>query len=169
MNVQDEIQNTVGRIEHDKAGCKSIYGRLCRIQQHLKNPNKVYPSLQNGIRVIAAVGFWSLGDFAEIIPIGAITNRYNIYAIVIENSNTEDIYELVLFKGAVGEEVEVGRIRFMKSDKKGQGSSTIEFKSKCFDANERISAKIASSLGSNGYVDISIFYNDVLLEEDYEE
>lgn len=156
-------------MEHDNAGNKNLFGILCRLQQQFKNQIKVYPSLQNGSRVIAAVGTWVLGDYVEIIPLNAITEIYNIYAIVIENSNTEDIYELVLYKGTTGNEVEIGRVRFMKSDKKGQGSSTIEFRCKCLGANERVSAKIASSLGSNGYVDISVLYNNLMIDEAFDE
>jgi len=168
MNIQDEIQKTVGLLT-DNTGKNNLFSKICRLQQQFNNSCKVYPSLEDGVRVFANVGKWVLGECVEVVPIDVITTRFNIHCIVIENASLEDSYELVLFKGLIDNEIEIGRIRFNKSDKKGQGVSNINFQCKCLQANERISAKVASSSGNNGYVDISLMYHDVYFETGFEE
>lgn len=156
VNVQNILQRTIGQWT-DTINSKTLFGKLCRIQQNTHNSIKAYPTLSNGITVIAHTTPWTLGNFVELIPSNVISKTYHIDNILIENASDESIYEMYLYKGTVGNEEIIGNVRFGKSNKKGQGTSFIPFQSSHQEPNERISCKLASKEG-NHEVELSLHY-----------
>lgn len=151
----DYIQKVIGN-KTDTHNGNSLYSITETLLEHVHSAQKVYPTLQDGI-VITAGDPWGLGSFVEIVPINGITSDFDIHYISIEGISANDTYELVLYKGVVSSEIEIGRIRFSKSTAQ-EGTENQPFQTAMIDANERISAKVASSSGSNN-VTISIVYH----------
>jgi hypothetical protein len=134
----------------------SIYALEKLLTEHIHSPSKVYPTLASGVTVTAGAA-WTLGSFVEIVPASTITSDFDIHFISIEAISANDVYELVLYKGALASEIEIGRVRFTKNANLDSVFNT-PIQTGLIAANERISAKIASSVGSNNAT-ISIFYH----------
>ena len=149
------IQDVVGNKTDTHAG-DSLYGKIETLTDHIHSTTKVYPTLANGVTVTGDAA-WTLGAFVEIVPVNTITSDFDIHFIDIEDISANDVYELVLYKGLGGSEIEIGRIRFTK-DAVQAGTVNQPFQTELIAANERISAKVASSSGSDN-VTISIRYH----------
>jgi hypothetical protein len=127
------------------------------------NPNNILgaDSSNNqfdGIVITGGADAWALGNFAEVIPAGAITSEYDIHYVVFEGASATDIYELVLYQGALGAESEIGRIRVDRESAQS-GVSNAPIQIPALAANTRISAKVASKSGGNDTVTISVYYH----------
>jgi len=120
--------------------------------------SQCYPELQDGIQVDTAAGAWTLGNFTEIIPSNAITSKFTLQYISIEAVSGNDTYELKLYKGTLGNEEGICCFRFTENVTAGTGTIAFSVNSQILDANERISAKLASANG-NEDATISLEYN----------
>jgi hypothetical protein len=150
------VSNNIGEKTHD-ASDKTIMGYVNSLYQHIHNQAKCYPTLANGVIVTGGAGAWALGNFVEVIPANAITSMYDIHFVVFEGASATDIYELVLYRGAIGSEVEIGRIRADRENaQSGVSNSPIQIPA--LAANTRVSAKVASKSGGDN-VTISIYYH----------
>lgn len=134
----------------------SPYDKLHNTCDHLHSSAKIYPTLAAGVTVTGAVGAWTLGSYAEIVPASTITDAFDVHWIVVESVSASGIYELVLYAATT----EIGRVRFSVVDT-AQGStiSPIPFICPIQAANTQIQAKVASSSGGSDTIDISIFYH----------
>lgn len=136
----------------------SLYSKIKTVLEHVHSSAKVYPTLANGVTITGATGAWTLGSFAEIIPASTITSDFDIHFISIENISANDVYELVLYKGAVSSEIEIGRIRFVKTALI-EAVLNVPIQTPIISANERISAKLASAGGGSDTATVSLFYH----------
>lgn len=150
------FQDVIGNKTDTSAG-DSIFAHVHTLEEHVHSAQKVYPTLSPGIAVAAGVGAWTLGDFFEIVAASTITSVFDIHYLSIEAITANDVYELVLYKGALASEIEVGRVRFSKSAAQ-EGTENQPFQTIIIAANERISAKLASATGSNN-VTTGIIYH----------
>lgn len=157
INKVDEINDKIGETTDD-ASNETILGYNRSIYQHIHKPAKCYPSLANGKVITGSATAWTLGNFIEVIPANTITSVYDIHWINFENASANDIYELVLYKGLAGSEIEIGRIRTHK-DSNQTGTSNVPIQIPALMPNTRISAKLASSSGGDN-VTISVFYHE---------
>lgn len=138
---------------------KSIYALLHEMNDHLHTPSKVYPTLADGV-VVTAGAAWTLGAFAEIVPINTITSDFDIHHISIESLSANEVYELALYYGPT--DIECGRTRITKNANQDGTmnipilTSTVEHKP--LPANSRIRAKLATA-GGTDTATISIFYH----------
>ncbi|NHJ39632.1 MAG: hypothetical protein FK731_06315 [Asgard group archaeon] len=158
---QDSANNTVwGDVIGNKTDThngNSLVSKTETLLEHVHGASKVYPTLANGVTVTTGVGAWTLGNFVEIVPSSTITSDFDIHWVSIESISANDVYELVLYKGALTSEIEVGRVRFTKNAAL-DSTLNIPMQTSIIDANERVSAKIASSSGSDNAT-ISLFYH----------
>ena len=82
------------------------------LKEHVHSAQMVYPSLAGGTTVTSSAVAWTLGGFQEIIPVNTITDFYDIHWITVEGISADAIFEIVLYKGLGGAEIEIGRGRF---------------------------------------------------------
>ena len=136
---------------------KTVFGYNNVTYQHIHNAAKCYPSLANGVTVSGGSGIWQLGNFIEVIPSNTISRSFDIHWINFESASANDVYELVLYSGNVGNEVEIGRIRTYKTATQ-TGAINVPIQMPPQLANSRISAKLASASGGDT-VTISLFYH----------
>jgi hypothetical protein len=142
---------------NNTAADKTLLGYLNSLYQHVHNPAKCYPTLQNGVTVNGGAGAWALGNFVEIVPASTITTMYDIHYVNFESASATDTYEFVLYSGLAGAEVEIGRIR-TKKEATQSGTTSVPIQIPALMANTRISAKLASSSGGDN-VTVSVFYH----------
>lgn len=151
--IQDVLGNKLDTHSGD-----SLYGRIKQIGEHFHSESKVYPTLADGVTVTGAAGVWTLGNFVEIVPASTIASDFDIHYISIEDLSGNDVYELVLYKGALASEVEIGRRRLTKNANL-DGTQNQPFQTPLVSANERISAKVATKAGGSKTATISIGYH----------
>lgn len=159
-NVQDESSKTIGNKETDTYSSDTIYGKAKAMSLHTHSQCKVYPTLANGVTVTGHADAWTLGSKIEIVPASTITDHFDIHWIIIEAVSANDTYELVLYKGAISSEIEIGRIRFIKSTTAGAGVVSVPFQMEIVDGDTRISASLASSGGGSDTATISLGYHE---------
>lgn len=127
--------------------------RVNTINKHLHSSAKCHPSLGAGIVVAGGAGIWQLGNSVEIIPVNTITSAFDIHWITFEAVSANETYELVLYTGDVGSEVEIGRVRAFAS-----ALLNLPIQMPIQPPNARISAKLASASGGDSAT-ISIQYH----------
>ena len=133
--------------------CDYIYDKSEIMEEHMHSPAKVYPSLSTGITITANGTPYVLGNAANIIPLNAITDDFDIHYInVLAASNTAE-YELVLYANSV----EIAR-KSLHRNSVPAGTSSEPIQTPIIDANAVISAKLASSSGGASIV-ISLAYH----------
>jgi len=142
----------------DYASHQTLLGYQNSLYQHVHNQAKVYPSLADGIIVTGGAGAWQLGNFVEIIPANTIQTAFDIHYINFEGASATDTYEFILFKGALGNEIEIGRIRTDR-ESATSGITNVPIQIPAQDANTRISAKVASKSGGSDTVTVSVYYH----------
>ena len=102
---------------------------------------------------------------AVIVPANTITTYFDIHSFEVEAFNANDVFELVLYAGPDGSEVEVARRRFARLSNAGASPSVLcqsEYSGTPFyliPANSQIKAKLMSKNGSSNTATISMSYN----------
>lgn len=135
-----------------------ILEHLAILLDHAHKPSKVYPTLAAGVTLPASGVAWTLGAITEVVPASTITAQFDIHDVVVEGLSANAVYEIVLYKGGSGAEVEIGRVRCVKSAAQ-DGALSIPFMCELQDANERISAAVADSVGTSTAT-ISVHYHE---------
>jgi hypothetical protein len=138
---------------------KAIESQINRINRHMHSGAKCYPTLAAGKSVQAASSAWTLGNFAEIIPANAIAAPFDIHYLNIEATPGAGTYEIHLYTGALGEEVEIGFVRTTKLLDGLTAAVSVPFQMDVVPKNTRISAKLASSLTNGPTVTFSAHYH----------
>lgn len=149
--------DVIGRKDDDESG-NSIYSAIYTILRQIHSEQKVYPSLTDGVTLTGGAGAWALGNFQEIIPANAITSPFDIHFANIGAASANDTYEIVLYKGALGSEIEIGRFRTTRVSNTS-GTAPVPVLTPLLPANTRVSAKLASGTGGGDTVVGSLFYH----------
>jgi hypothetical protein len=157
LERQEYVQEIIGLPTDFPNGNSTVFAFGNAGYQHIHQPAKCYPTLADGVTVTGGAGAWTLGDFVEIVPVDTITTAFDIHWINFESASANDIYELVLYSGLGGAEVEIARVRTYKSATMS-GANNVPIQIPVQYANTRISAKLASSSGGDN-VTVSLFYH----------
>lgn len=143
---------------HKISNITGIESKVTTLEHHIHDGARCYPTLASGKVVTGSASSWGLGAFVEIVPVNTITDAFDIHYIVFEAVSATDVYELVLYSGLAGAEVEIGRVRTAR-ESATSGAADVPFMCYVQAPNTRISAKVASSSGGSDTVTISIFYH----------
>jgi hypothetical protein len=141
------------RPETDKIAGEAI--KTTAILNDLEYQHKVYPTLAAGKTIVGSTA-WVLGAFVEVIPVNTITSIFTITHVNIGVVSATDTYELVLYSGLAGNEIEIARTRLWRSNNATNGA-VVPIQTKPIAANSRISAKVASATNNRNLV-ISLAY-----------
>lgn len=161
MGIYQQVLNAIAKIGTSATEIWSddtVLGYQNSLYQHVHQQARVYPTLADGVVITGGAGAWQLGSFVELVPLNAITSAFDIHYVNFEGASATDTYELVLYKGTEGNEVEIGRVR---SDRQSatSGITNVPIQIPAQDANQRISAKVASKSGGGDTVTISVYYH----------
>jgi hypothetical protein len=160
VNSTDNVlsRDVLGRKDDTHAGT-SLMAFSDRINEHFHSSVKVYPTLAAGVVVTTAVAAWTLGAYVVVVPANTIAADFDIHHINVSAWNANDTFELVLYAGPNGGEVEIGRVRLTRLSNVG-ASPHIPFQTPLIAANSQIKAKLASQAGTSNTVTMSIMYHN---------
>lgn len=152
------INDIIGN-KYDSHNCNTLFSKLSKILRFLTCQDRCYPSQSNGITINSGNSPWETSDYIEIIPINTITDNFSIRKVYVEDTSDGGCWQIDFYKGMSGDEELIGSIR--QSYEGTRGSMVvyngIDIKTKCLDANERVSCKASHSLGSET-ITISLGY-----------
>jgi len=115
----------------------------------------VYPTLTTGINVVAGASWVLSAAHVQVVPANTITSPFKIIGINPAVVSANDVYEVVLYAGTAGNEVEIGRTRVTKVG--NNNYSFISLPTAIQPANTRITVKLASASGGDNMT-ISLEY-----------
>ena len=151
--VSDVIGNRT-----DSHTASTLYGRMKTQNEHVHHAAMVYPTLPTADVVLTSGGAGALGAIVEVIPAATVTSDFDVHWINISTANFNDIYELVLYKGAALSEVEIARARFARSAVQDLANGvpvTMDIQA----ANERISAAVGCVVNAGKTCALSLAYH----------
>lgn len=150
VTINDLLGN---RNDTDEA--ETIFGTSLHTYEHTHHSMKVYPTLANAVLVTAANAAWTLGNFAEIVPINTITHTFHIHHVQIISASANGQYELVVYAGAV----EITRMTFSRTDKKDDVEGLVLI---CphIAANSQIQVKLASGNVGADTAAVKVWYQE---------
>jgi len=138
LQMRDVIGNKTDT--HDGT---SIMSFLDRLDEHIHSEQKVYPTGAAPVTATSGVGAWTLGSYAEIVPVNTITTQFDLRWIVISEPSGNEDYELVLYAATT----EIARIPFTRVAVFDQ-SVNLPLQTPILPANTQIQAKIMDGTGS---------------------
>jgi len=142
----------------DGSSTPSVIGHLQANYLHVHSPSKVYPTLADAVTITAHNDAWTLGNKIEIVPADTIVSKFDIHWIILQAISNADEYELVLWKGGAGAEIEIGRIAFSRTGNFDR-STNLPVQVAPVDANTRISASLACKSVGEYTVGVKLYYH----------
>lgn len=153
------MRDVVGN-KDDEHNTMSMAGQIHELIEHTHKVAKTIPSGAAGVVVTAGDSeAWDLGSFAVMAATNAIDEDFDIHFIVVEVMSANATYEIVLYAGADGAEVEIGRVRVVRVTNQVR-SSHLAIQTPIIPANTQIKAKVMSSTGSTDAVTLTLFYHE---------
>lgn len=152
------IRDVAGNKTDDEGG-DSLYSKAHIQDMHTHAPMWVYPSMADGVLITGALAAWTLGNFAVIIPANTKASIFDIHQIEVEAYNANDLFEIVLYAGADGAEVEIARKRIKRLTNVG-ASPSVFIQTPRLPANTQIKAKVATQNGTLNTITISVAGHD---------
>lgn len=132
---------------------------LERLEDHNHNNQLVYPTLADPPQLISGSGAkWTLGNFIELIPANTINAPFDLHYFNTGIGSLVGTYEVHLFSGALGNEVNFAKIRLARLSNQ-TGASPFPIITPVFPANTRISGKLAVSVTTQETLLCSLAYH----------
>lgn len=122
---------------------------------------KVYPTLAAASEATANSSAYTLGANKEIMPATVTSKNIIITGLHVTAATAGNTFEIVIYKGASGSEVEVGRT-FCTSLSEAGRTITVPFGTAKIPPSTRISTKISSSSAGSDTASIAIQYVEVV-------
>ena len=139
-NILNEFINQLIGNRNDYNGTATIFGFLHDMWEEQHACQLVYPSLAIGALITSHLNAYTLGDFAEVVPVNTITQGFHIHHLHILSPSANGDYEIRLYQGTS----KIGEATFSSTDKKDDVEGLDIFTCHC-DANSQVQAKLASS------------------------
>lgn len=109
LTINDIIGN-----RQDSHGTNSLFSIVRDRYEDTHHVQYVYPILATGVLVTTHADAWTLGNFAEIVPVNGITGDFHIHHIHLHASSANGQYELRLYEGTIL----LSEVTFSRTDKK---------------------------------------------------
>ena len=119
---------------------------------------KVYPSLADPITLESTAVAWEIGSKVEIIPASTITKDFVITGINIFSVSSDDVFEVIVYKGLSGSEVELGRVAYSVAVFTADIFVFVPFQTSIINANERISMAAAGKDTASHHLRVKLQY-----------
>lgn len=135
-------------------GTNSIMAQLNTMYYHVHGEAFLYPSLADSVTLTADGSSWTLGSIVEIIPADTITgSAFDLHFISVTNITSDGEYDIMLYSGAVGEEVMIPGGASVRRTGGAVRNAYVPIMVPQQPSGTRISAAVASSAGG-GSLDI---------------
>ena len=122
---------------------------------------KVYPSLNDPIQITKDSGAWAAhGTPTEIVPVSTLTSKIEIDYINVSTISAVGSYELILYTGLAGFEVEFAKRSIDRTATHSQ-EGYIPVNSIQIDPNTRISASLSGSPAGTESLYLKLSYTEM--------
>ena len=153
---ENAIVNQLIGGQDDDHNARTIFANVDDLWFDKHSGINVYPTLADSVTVTSNAAAWTLGGFAEVVPINTITAEFHIHRVAVSAASANGEYELVLYNGTT----EIGRVSFSRTDKKDDIEGLI-FSTEHIAADSQIQAKLAFSGGGGAKTaKVKIWYHD---------
>lgn len=152
--LNNDMRDVIGNRDDNNLST-SIAGRVFDQWEETHSGQLVYPTLAAGVQVTAANDAWTLGSYATVIPINAITEEFHIHHMCVSSATAVGSYELRLYSGAG---VRIAIMTFAVTAKKDDPEG-LDLYVPHLLANTRVRAKLASSNVAQDQVGIKLWYH----------
>ncbi len=150
----ETINQLIGN-RNDENLTTTVYGFLRDLHEESHSAQFIYPNLADGTLVTAHADAWTLGNYAEVVPVNTITTEFHIHHVAICSTSANGSYVMVLYQATT----EIGRFSFTRTDKKDDVEG-IDIYVPHSLANAQIQAKLASSnAASEDTARVKIWYH----------
>lgn len=138
---------------------RDIFGNQHIQLDHIHSKQHTFPTQADSLVLTSGTADWAWGTLTEIIPANTITAPFDIHWVGIGRvSATDAVYEVELFAGAEGFEVEIGQFRVYRQATQS-GAAPTPMQTPIQPANTRISARCAVEDGGDKTIGIALFYH----------
>lgn len=157
INTEADVIAALDTAEPGSPTADSIYDKIHTIEEHQHSAALVYPTGAAGVTATCGTAAaWTLGSFAEIVPVSTIGDVFDVHFVNIEAVSAAAIYEIVLYATTT----EIARIRFTAVGTPNNITfPSIPIQTANIAADTQIQAKVMSSTGNADTVTISIHYH----------
>lgn len=113
IDYYQAIKTLIDNLRGGTATVQQLYDNQHIQLEHIHSAQKTYPTMANSIVLTTGSGAaWTLGNFIEVVPANATTSPFDIHWMGIGAvSAVAAVYEVELYAGAIGAEVEIGQCR----------------------------------------------------------
>ena len=130
--------------------------------EHIHSVQKTKPTLANSFVLTGGVAAWGVGAKLEIFAANEVTHPFDIHWVGLGNvSDVGAVYEIILYSGLVGAEVEIGHCRVFRQANQA-GTAPCPMMTPLLPANTRISAACASTNGGSKTIEVAFFYHEYI-------
>lgn len=166
--TQDVIGNKEDKSFSNGIAHPSLVGHLKAGYYHVHDSAKVWPTGVGAdsdkgadpVILTAASGTpWLHGDKIEVLPSDTIAKWFDIHWLVIGTATQVDDYEIRMYKGEAGSEVEIGRVAFSRGSNQDRASVYIPIQVPPQEKNTRISASLACGDGDGASCGLKFYYH----------
>ena len=138
---------------------RDIFNRQEIQLDHVHSVQRTYPTQADSTILTSGTADWEWGALTEVVPAAAINAPFDIHWMGIGRvSATDAVYEVKIFAGAVGSEVEIGQMRTYRQATQS-GSAPSPMTTPIQLAGTRISARCAVEDGGSKTIGIALFYH----------
>jgi hypothetical protein len=156
--VNLQMRDVVGN-KSDTHDGDSLAARAHTVDEHIHKAGQVYPTLANPILLTKGSGAWAAFPTpTEIVPAGGINEDFDIHWINVSSISANGNYEIALYSGGAGSEVEICRIPTSRTTVQSQEGS-IPTQTEIIPADTRISAALSSGNAALDTVLIKLMYH----------
>jgi hypothetical protein len=129
------------------AGNPTLLAYIVTGYYHVHGEAFLFPIAANPVTVTSAAAAWTLGAFAELIAAGATDRDFDLHWMQIGDISAVGNYELLIYKGLAGAEVQIGGICFSRTDNfSGEANQPVQVPQQV--AGTRISVALRDSTTS---------------------
>ena len=122
--------------------------RLNDILQEFDAQSKLAPSGAVSLTLTSGGAPWTPGAKVEFIAAGSVALVFHMRSATLSEPTVNAEYEVIVYKGLAGAEVEIARIDFVRTNVQNR-SSFVTFSSEQVPAGTRISCAIQDSVGGS--------------------
>lgn len=132
------------------------------LHEHIHSRQKTKPTLADSLILTGGATAWALGNKVEIFAADEVLYPFDIHWIDIGSvSAIGDVYEIELYSGLAGFEVEIGQCRAYRQANQS-GAAPSPMMTSMMPAGTRITAACANTTGGNETIAISVFYHEYI-------
>jgi hypothetical protein len=140
------------------AGVETMADKVHVLEEHAHGQQKLAPSDAAPAVLASAAVAWTQGTIVQLLAAGAETEDYDVHWVTVSNITANADYEIVLYAGGIGAEVEIGRCAVTRNAVQSQ-EGTVAMLTRIQPGGTRLSASISSSTSGTEGASVKVAYH----------